>query len=175
MNLYLLCIIITKTTVVITSIHQHDLIFSRTSWKKFSATSFLFLLKRRIAHFLFLCFVFFFEQSVAFPLFLSEWLCVGRMWEPLSACSVLYFRVICFLPFGSGAISTKEHDGPGLLLSPDVNSVSRRTLSNGRRHLEKALGSLSFHFLVPCLQYLPFPDQLWRNLLVLKTQCFVER
>jgi hypothetical protein len=82
------------------------------------------------------------------------------MWEPLSACFVLYFSVICFLPFGSGAISTKEHDGPGLLLSPDVNSVSRRTLSDGRWHLEKALGSISFHFLVPYFQYLPFSDQL---------------
>jgi hypothetical protein len=97
------------------------------------------------------------------------------MWEPLSACFVLYFRVICFLPFGSGAVSTKEHDGSGLLLSPDVNSVSRRTLSDGRWRLEKALGSVSFHFLVPCVQYLPFLHQLWRNLRVLKTLCFVEK
>jgi hypothetical protein len=54
----------------------------------------------------------------------------------------------------------KEHDGPGLLPSPDVNSVSHVTLRDGRLHLEKALVSLSFHFLVQCFQHLPFLDQL---------------
>jgi hypothetical protein len=72
--------------------------------------------------------------------------------------SFFYCRIIYFPPFDNGAMSMKEHDDPGLLLS--VSSALRMTLRDGGSHLEKALYSLSFHFMVHSLQYLPFLDYL---------------
>jgi hypothetical protein len=75
-----------------------------------------------------------------------------------SECVFRFFIIRLFSSFDNGAISMKEHDGPGLLLSSDVNSALRMTLKEGCSHLEKALDSLSFHFLVQSLQYLLFLD-----------------
>lgn len=44
------------------------------------------------------CFFPFFEQSVASPLFLAAWFCLGWVWEPLNMFFVLYFMLsISFL------------------------------------------------------------------------------